>query len=336
MAAKNDILEEDRVRLEGAEEGDARRRRFRLGPGARRAALPFLFVLVAAFLAYYLIGMAVVHRIDDDPTFQPANPIEGGSRAVDMAAALIEREVDVNGWTSNDPFFLPGAALDNMPNFQQGLFYTLGRFAVEMGDQVGRARGSSQVDPDLDRAAGLLRYPADRWIFDFSASLAPVASSDSQYRAARRALIDYNGRVAAGTAVFDRRADNLLRTLERFASDLGSSSAIIADHLNREGGFLIDTRGDDIFYATKGRLYGYYMLLKALGEDFEDVIRSANLTAVWAEMLESFAEAAALQPLVVVTGAPDGQFAPNHLAAQGFFLLRARTQLREIANVLIN
>src|SRR3546814_15411933 len=78
-------------------------------------------------------------------------------------------------------------------------------------------------DWSSDVCSSELRYPADRWIFDFSASLAPVASSDSQYRAAQQALRDYNGRLAAGSATFDRRADNLLQTLERIADDLGRS-----------------------------------------------------------------------------------------------------------------
>jgi hypothetical protein len=306
------------------------------GGRLRRVILWLLLVLVVLFLLYYLLGALILHTIDDDIAFTPPTPIEGGSRAVDMAAALITREVDVHEWTANDPFFLPGAVLDNMPNYQQGMFYALSRFAVEMSDQVGRARGSSQVDPDLDRAAGLLRYPGDRWLFDFSASLAPVASSESQYRAARDALLSYNRRLAAGSATFERRADNLLQTIDRIAADLGSASATTEQHLETQAGWIIDTVSDDIFYQTKGRLYGYYMILHALGEDFEPVITSTNLTAVWRQMLRSMEEAILLQPLVVVSGSPDSQFLPSHLAAQGFFLLRARTQLREISAVLIN
>jgi len=37
---------------------------------------------------------------------------------------------------------------------------------------------------------------------------------------------------------------------------------------------------------------------------------------------------------VVVNGAADSQFLPSHLVAQGFYLLRARTQLREVADIL--
>jgi hypothetical protein len=35
-----------------------------------------------------------------------------------------------------------------------------------------------------------------------------------------------------------------------------------------------------------------------------------------------------------VNGRPGSQFQPSHLADQGFFLLRARVQLREITNIL--
>jgi len=60
-----------------------------------------------------------MHEVDDDLAYMPdiaAAP--GGSRAVAMAAGLITREVDRHGWTANDPFFMPSALLDNMPNFQ--------------------------------------------------------------------------------------------------------------------------------------------------------------------------------------------------------------------------
>ena len=51
-------------------------------------------------------------------------------------------------------------------------------------------------------------------------------------------------------------------------------------------------------------------------------------------MLESLRQAAGLDPLVVVNGATDGAVMPSHLASLGFYLLRARTQLREIVNIL--
>lgn len=293
--------------------------------------------LVVLFVLYMAVGAFIVHSVDDDPDFAAATPVQGGSQAVEIAAALIERETGgAHRWTANDPFFLPGWLLDNMPNYQQGIVYALSRFTAEMGDQIGRSRGSSQMDPDLDRATGLLRYPGTIWLFDLSTSWAPTASSESQYRAAARALRSYNQRVAAGTAPFERRADNLLQTIDRFAADLGSQSSVIADHIEQSRGWLIDTQADDIFYATKGRLYAYFLVLRALGRDFEGVIAQSGATKIWDEMVENLREAAELRPLVVMNGRADAMFQPNHLAVQGFFLLRARTQMRELANVLRN
>jgi hypothetical protein len=296
-------------------------------------ALLALLILIAL---YYVLGALIVHRIDDDPAFAaPAAAGGGGSRAVAIAAALLEREVDDHQWVANDPFFLPGAVLDNMPNYQQGIVAALSRFGIEMTDQIGRTRGSSQADADLDKAAGLLKYPGDIWLFDFSTSWAPTASSEAQYRAAHAALVSYNQRLSGGSAVFERRADNLLATLERIAADLGSASAVIDRHIVEEAGSPLDFEADDIFYRNKGRLYGYYLLLRELGVDFEKVIIDRDLALTWSQMLETFEVAATMQPWVVLNGAPSSQFVPSHLAGQGFYLLRARTQLREVTNILL-
>lgn len=303
--------------------------------GSGRTLVRVLVALVLLVVLYYVVGALWVHKIDDDTAFTPPNPVAGGSHAVDMAAALLNREVEVNGWTPNDPFFLPGSILDNMPNFQLGIVYALSRFGNALAEQLARSRGTSAIDPDVDRAAGLLRYPGDVWVFNFGTSLAPTATSESQYRAAVRALRAYNQRVADGTATFERRADNLIDTLERFNNDLGSSSAIIDDHLRLHAGFPISFSADDIFYQTKGRLYAYYMLLKALGQDFQQVLAERNLEAVWNQMLESAREAAEQQPWVVLNGSPSSQLVPSHLASQGFMLLRLRTQIREVQQVLL-
>ena len=75
--------------------------------------------------------------------------------------------------------------------------------------------------------------------------------------------------------------------------------------------------------------------LRELGVDFENVIREKGLTNAWNGTVETFRLAAELQPWVVWNGYLDGFLIPNHLAAQGFYLLRARTQLREISNILL-
>lgn len=289
-------------------------------------------VLILVVMAlYYPVGMLIAHKVDDDPYFQVQ--VEGGrSAAIATAAALIRREVEQNGWKANNPWFFPSYPLDNMPNFQQGIIGSLSRFAIEMTDHIGRVRGSSQQDSDLDTAAGLLKYRGDVWVFNFSTSLMPTATSEAQYRAAATALERYNERLGAGQAVFERRADNLEITLGRIAADLGSLSSAL-DSANDDLGsysFL----ADDVFYQTKGRLYGYWKLLQALRLDYNTVIAERSLQAVWAQMEESMKEGATMDPLIILNGSSDSIIIPSHLAAQGFYLLRARTRLLEIADVL--
>lgn len=296
-----------------------------------------VIALIIIALLYYPVGMMMVHHVDDDMNFKApaADRIEGGSEAVSIAVALIDREVNQNSWTANDPFFQPGFMLDNMPSFQQGIMSALARFGFELTDQLGRTRGSSEADPNLQRAGGLLQYPGTVWLWNPGVSLAIRASSESQYRDARKQLLEYNSRLAKGDAVFDKRADNLLATLDRFASDLGSSSAVLDRQITEHSSDFIDFKADDVFYRTKGKLYGYYMVLQGLGVDFAPIIKERNLEAPWAEMLDSLRKAASLSPLIVVNGAPDADLRPNHLTAEGFYLLRARTQLREITNILL-
>ncbi|WP_169566887.1 DUF2333 family protein [Sneathiella limimaris] len=293
-------------------------------------------LLVFVFL-YYVIGMIWIHKVDDDIKFAPAKEDQtaGGSLAVDVAAALINREINENQWTSNDPFFMPASALDNMPNYQQGIISALARFSFELTDQIGRTRGSSQTDPDLQNAAGLLQYAGDVWSWDPTVSLLPTASSEKQYEKARKSLIAYNKRLADGRAVFEKRADNLLATIDRFALDIGSSTAVIDTHIAEHSGAYIDFQADDLFYGFKGQAYAYYIILEALGTDYENLIRERELGNAWSQMLASFRSVIELDPYVISNAKTDGQLFPNHLAVQGFYILRARTQLREISNILL-
>jgi hypothetical protein len=233
------------------------------------------------------------------------------------------------------PFFVPAGILDNMPNFQRGIAAALGRFSTELMDQLGRTRGSSQTDRDLEQARGFLNEQPNVWVWQPSVSLWPSATSAQKYRAGRDRLIAYNKRLGSGQAVFERRADNLQALLDRIANDHGSDSAVIDQHIIEQAGNLFDTHCDDIFYFNKGRLYANYLLLRELGQDFDGIIREKGLANSWTATVETFRIASALDPWVVWNGYPDALLIPNHLAAQGFYLLRARTQLREITAILL-
>jgi len=295
-----------------------------------------VLVVFTVGVFYYVLGMIWVHKIDDNLDFSADTPTDqaGQSHAVAMVAALLEREVKQHDWVANDPFFLPSSLLDNMPNYQMGIVASLARFSFELTDHLGRTRGSSQADSDLQDASGFLQFSGTRWIWEPSVSLMPTAPAEDHYAKAAKSLRSYNSRLAAGTAVFDRRSDNLLATLDRIAADMGSSSATIEDRLARAGR-PIDAEADDIFYTIKGQLYGYYFILRELYRDFDSVIEEKKIGPLYQDMLKSFADGARLDPFAVMNMEPDALVMPNHLTAQGFYLLRARTQLREITDALL-
>jgi len=125
-----------------------------------------------------------------------------------------------------------------------------------------------------------------------------------------------------------------LATLDGIASEIGASSGTLQKRIAKHG-FLIDAIADDEFYKIKGRLYGYYMILRELKKDFANVIEEKRLGKLYDDMLEDLEDGAKLDPFAVMNMSPDGLAWPNHLAAQGFYLLRARTQLRETTDSLL-
>jgi hypothetical protein len=294
-------------------------------------------IALVVFVLYYPLGMLGMNHIDDNVDFQASSEfdIAGGSHTVAIAEALIDREVNKHDWVPNDPFFYPSSMLIRMPAFQRGIFAGLARFSVELSDQIGRARGSSQIDPDLEKATGLLKYSPNVWIFDLSTSLLPTTPSEDQYLGALDALKHYNDRLSKGQAVFDRRSDNLMEALDRIANDMGSSSAAIDGRIRDYSHRMFDTQASKEFYFVKGRMYADYLLLRELKRDFPDIIKEKQLEGAWDNMLDSLKEGAEISHFFVFDASTASQFLPNHLAVQGFYLLRARTQLREVTNILL-
>jgi hypothetical protein len=282
---------------------------------------------------YYGVGALLTHRINDDLQFvAPAAP-PNGSKTVALMAALISREVDQTAWSPNTPAFAPAALLrfgGNMVNFQSGLIKALSTFSLELEGRLGRQRGTGGADNDLGTAReGLSRQP-DTWIL----SPLPTSSADGEYRRAAKALLAYNQRLSSGQATFDVRSDNLLGVLDRIALDLGDASNQIDQQIEIGRTLLIDRRADKLFYFVKGKTYSYAMILRALKADFAGVLAERRVSAIYDSMLNDLDKAAALSPLIVQNGSPEALSGPNHLTTQGFYLLRARSKLREITDVL--
>jgi hypothetical protein len=307
-------------------------------PARQRRPWPKIFGLgvLIALLLYYPIGMLLMHRIGDDTGFASSMALRPGqSRAVATLAALIDREINTYRWTPHDPFFVPTAALDNLPNFQRGMQVGAALLIAEFRDRLARTPGSSAVDLDLQEAASRITTSAGQWNWNPRVELWPRSQAERHYDETIRRLRSYNVRLSEEGAVFDRRADNLQAVIDRINGDLGSHSAVIAARIEQHGDAFFDSRSDDIFYQAKGRVYVFFLVLRALGADFETLLAERQLTGAWHQMLGSLEAAARLRPLIVRNGKADSMLMPSHLAAQGFFLLRARAQLKEISEILL-
>jgi len=122
--------------------------------------------------------------------------------------------------------------------------------------------------------------------------------------------------------------------MDRIGKDLGAASNAIDQEIDLYAGDWYDLNADDVFYYNKGLLYANALLLRDLGVDFKNVLDERGAAKIWQRMVDSMVEGASLQPLVVINGRPNALVEPNHLTAQGFYLLRARTQLEELTDIL--
>lgn len=294
-------------------------------PPLLRRRLPLLAGLgvVLALALYYPVGAWRAHVIDDNVGFRPGGVAPGASQAMAMAAELIRREIDRHGWTPNKPFFMPASILTDMPSFQKGLIAGIGRFAIE----------TSQSDADLQGAAELLKYPPTVWMIDPAAPWANTLSAEKQYRSAARGFEAFNLRLAAGKAMMDRRGESLAAVLDALGADVDQLAASLDGAVAGSSGWF-DRRGERAYYTTKGHAYALLMVLTALGADYAPVIGEGEAAESWRAMLASLAVAATAAPWMVLAGAADSTLLPNHPAAQGFHLLRARSRMAALAAVL--
>lgn len=318
------------------------------GFSGRSAVLKLVIGIPVLGVVLYSAVFFFQYRIDDDADLapDPQYVVQGGSAAVSMAATLIDQETHHTVWAPNQLWFSPVSHSTNMVNYQEGIQYAVARWTVEMSDFLGRERGSGVADRDLTEAAGLFKYDPTAWV---------LPSAVTQYDKAVRSLISYNQRLARDDAKYDKISSTLSTFLDRISKDIGSQSNTLelavltpADFsesqkadlndaakalLSSNGGYF-DHRATVIFFATKGRLYADYVLLKAIGEDYRDVLIAKNADKHWDNMLVSLRAAATYHKFFIANGAVGSLLIPNDLASQGFHLLRADKQMQELVDIL--
>lgn len=323
-----------------------------------------LLVLVGLY-GYFLYAAQFWNGFDPDypaaytfqapPAQMPADiandSIEGGegevrtctsSAIVDVAADLIDFNVNRNPWVSSMILYKLGLFgvdwdhtpfMDNKAAFQRGVNQAIRRTAVELVDTLGRVRGTSQIDQNLQDARGAITFDEETWYFGLR-PFGPKTPTPSFYRTAKNSLLAFNTRLEKCEAVFNARSDNLMQFVDRVASDIGSTSDLIRDRSQNYNSGWFDTRADDRFWFAYGQLYGYHGIMHAVRHDFDQVIRSRGLEPLWTNLDAQFESALRIQPLIISNGREDGWIMPTHLTTMGFYVLRIRSNLVEVRAVL--
>jgi hypothetical protein len=262
------------------------------------------------------------------------------SAIVNVSAELIDFNVNQNAWISSmvvskmgffgidwrrTPFF------DNKAAFQLGINQVLRRTTTELVDTLGRVRGTSQIDQNLQDARTALAWNEDAWYIGWRG---PTRPTPSVYREAIKKLRAYNASLEKCQVTFDARADNLMQFLDRIAGDIGSTSDILRARIEASDAGWFDLRADDRFWFAYGQLYAYYGILIGARSDFAAVIAERNVTTLWARMEEQSRASLNVQPWIISNGSESSAFFPSHLATMGFNLLQVRSNIVEIRSVL--
>lgn len=289
--------------------------------------------LAAIIFLYYPLGGWLIEDIntDTDIEISPAN--ESQSATAEMMSYLIRREVNDKIWTPNLPFFFPSYFLDNMPNFQLGLMSGVSSLATSMAKKLEKNIASPE-DNYLHQAAELLEYPGTIWMFSPQNKLVPAPSAHSQYRKARKQLIKYNQGLNDGSLIFYRNPKDLAYFLRRMKVQLGKTTTQLEAQIREESSSWTDNQADNLFYHARGLAYADYMLLKALGFDYKQILVDTNTYSDWTILLKTLESAAQFAPAIVRNGEADSLTAPNHLSNIGFYLYKAQIMMQKIAQQL--
>ncbi|MCB1428364.1 MAG: DUF2333 family protein [Nitratireductor sp.] len=318
--------------------------------------IPVFLILLALAVGYLHLFYITQFWYSSDPgyvanyTFQKGEAGVGDKRAdgtcqdsaiVMVASDLIDRNVNADTWVSSNPLHKAGLFgidwketpwFDNKASFQLGINQAVRRTTIELVDRLGRVRGTSSINQNLQDAREAINYRENAWLVTLTPPFLQP-STQARMRDARKKLLDFNTELANCRADFDARADNLLQFLDRITGDIGSTSEILQRQIEAANFTGFDRRADDRFWFTYGQLYAYYGILAAARADFHDVVRQRNLDAIWNRVDEQLGDALRVRPFIVANGSTN-TIIKSHLESIGFNLLRVRSNLVEIRDVL--
>ena len=94
----------------------------------------------------------------------------------------------------------------------------------------------------------------------------------------------------------------------------------------------VDFKADDVFYYNQGRIYGFYIVLKALSADFKTYIVNAKQYETLTKVLKYLEDGIEIAPLMIRNGKINGTMSANHLMSLNYYIAKAQYHLNQIKN----
>ncbi len=291
--------------------------------------------LVAGLVALLLIsvvGPVVLHvgqkhhnvlPFDVAKQFPLDQPMVGGEAFAGTIIALMEHELDgFTGWRPND-FVLWGPRLwaDNNANRQLGIIQAIRDSVRVFKDHLTKV-SSDQYDPNLVAADTAFRNDAERlWL----------PSAEGKFREGIKDLRAYVAGLKASPPTsrpINQRNMELLRLFQTWGDLLGDAHA----RLYREPEAFLEV--DDDFYHAQGFAHVIHHLVLAVGREYQHEFETKPVIhTLFNEVAAALDQAAALKPLIVFDGRPDGLFA-NHRRNLDTYISEARQKMYSIREEL--
>ena len=293
-------------------------------------------IICGIIFFYYPVGGWLIHNIDI--RINEETKISQGKHFITIKAIsnLVNQEVNEKLWTPNLPFFFPSYFLDNMPNFQHGSIKAASVLTSSLNrimPHPTNIRDKQQGSP-LNIANEMLKYPGSVWLFSEQNNLIPAPSSTKQYRRAVRQLNKYNQGLESSIIKYHPQKKDLIFILKKIKNNLKISSKELEKQIREYSTSWIDNQADNVFYYNLGKTYGFYIGLKSLGKDYQDIIVSQKQYEQWTGLLHALEEGLEIKPLIVRNGELDSLFSPNHLAYLNYYIQKAQIIIIQISQQL--
>lgn len=276
-----------------------------------------LTIFLPSFLfMYYFFGSMIAENIDVKTEYKSlTNKQDPEFETSAVMSFLIKREVDDKMWTPNIPFVFPAYVLDNMPNFQIGI---VGAVKDTASPLRNLKQNTDKQKENIKAAYKYLGYSPRVWIMSRKGKFNLAPSSNTQYRKAAAELHKFGQNRA-----FYPLSEDLASILQKMGKSLQKISMRSEAYQRENSAAWLDTGADDIFYYNRGYAFAMWQISKILGADYKETILADNLYTEWTYLVNSLKKAAEFAPLVVLNGAPDSLWVPNHLIMQSYYLQRA-------------